>query len=434
MKHSTVEQRSLHRRAVLNYRIRTAAFAWCFVVLGIHAWEADAGPGYFGVLALIFLVYPHLAYLRARYSINSKRAEELNLYVDAALLGAWIAMLHFPTWIFYAAVFSTTLNATVVSGLRGTMRSLFCFALAVGIVCLVLGVDIQPNTSALVSALCFAGSLAYSTAVGWVVFKQGNRLVATRDELRGSEERYRLIAENAADLVAMVDRDGKWLYTSPSYERILDKPDLGIGVDAFRRVHPDDAERARLAMARVAAMSKPREVAMRLVDRDGRVRQYRTHIQAIGPDKPAKRLLFASVDVTDLRESEERLLVAAHAFEGMTDAILISGADGNVVTVNRAFCEITGWSREEVVGQPETRVRNAVQPPEFYDEVYSTVERNGYWSGNTWAKRKGGSLYKEWRSVRAVKDPSGIVSHYVQVFYDADAPKPGADTDPGRAN
>jgi PAS domain S-box-containing protein len=255
------------------------------------------------------------------------------------------------------------------------------------------------------------------------VYVQGNRLVAARDELRGSEERYRLIAENAADLVAMVDRDGQWVYTSPSYERILDQADVALGTDAFRRVHPDDAERARVAMGRVAAMGKPREVAMRLVDRDGRIRQYRTHIQVLGPEKPARRLLLASVDVTDLRESEERLLVAAHALEGMTDAILINAADGNVVTVNRAFCDITGWAREEVVGQPESLVRNAVQPPEFYDHVYSTVERTGYWSGSTWAKKKGGGMYREWRSVRAVRDPGGTVTHYVQVFYDAGAPK-----------
>jgi len=145
---SSVEQRRLHRRAVLNYRIRTGAFAWCFVVLAIHAWERDAGPGYFGVLALLFLLYPHLAYLRARYSRNSKRAEELNLYVDAALLGSWVAMLHFPTWILYAALFSTTLNATVVSGLRGTFRSLLSFAIGVGIVFVVLGVDIQDKDEA----------------------------------------------------------------------------------------------------------------------------------------------------------------------------------------------------------------------------------------------------------------------------------------------
>lgn len=314
MTNFSAEPGGLHRRVTVNYRVRAGAFAYCFGVLALHAWENGFGPGYWGALALLFLVYPHVAYLRARYSQDSKRAEELNLYVDAVLLGAWIASLHFPAWLFYAALFSTTLNAMVLGGCRGALRSVFCFSLGVGAVGLVaLGFTVSPQTSDLVSALCFAGSLAYSSAVGYVVYVQGNRLAATRDALRGSEERYRLIAENAADLVAMVDRDGRWLYTSPSYGRVLDPADLEAGVDAFRRVHPDDAGRAHLALARAAAMGKPREVTLRLVDRGGRIRHYKTSIQAVGPEKPSTRLLLASQDVTDLRESEERLLAATQA-------------------------------------------------------------------------------------------------------------------------
>jgi diguanylate cyclase len=312
---SPAEPGGPHRRVIVNHRIRTGAFAYCFAVLGVHAWENDFGPGYWGALALLFLVYPHVAYLRARYSQDPKRAEEKNLYVDAALLGAWLASLYFPMWLLYAALFASTLNATVLSGLRGALRSMFSFSLGVGAVGLILGFTVLPETSALVSALCFVGSLAYSCAVGYVVHVQGIRLAATRDALRASQERYRLIAENAADLVALVDRDGRWLYTSPSYERVLDKADLEAGVDAFRRVHPDDAERAHLALARAAAMGKPREIALRLVDRGGRIRQYKTTVQAVGPEKPSSRLLLASRDVTDLRESEERVLLAAHAIE-----------------------------------------------------------------------------------------------------------------------
>jgi PAS domain S-box-containing protein len=316
---SAVEPGASHRRAIVNYRIRTGAFAYCFGVLGVHAWENDFGPGYWGALALLFLVYPHVAYLRARYSTDSKLAEEKNLYVDSVMLGAWLTSMQFPMWPLYAALFATTLNATVLSGFRGTLRSLFAFSLGVGVTGLILGFTVVPETSELVSALCFAGSLAYTCAVGYVVYAQGKRLAATRDALRGSEERYRLIAENAADLIALVDRDGHWIYTSPSYHRVLDKPDLEPGIDAFRRVHPDDAERAHLALARTAAMGKPREVALRLVDRSGRIRQYRMVVQAVGSARPASRLLLSSLDVTDLRESEERLLLATNAIEGMTE-------------------------------------------------------------------------------------------------------------------
>jgi len=219
----------------------------------------------------------------------------------------------------------------------------------------------------------------------------------------------------------MVDREGRWLYTSPSYVRILDSPDLAPGVDAFKRVHPDDAERARVSVLRAAATGKPRELALRLVDRAGRIRQYKTRVQTIGVGSganPSERLLLVSHDVTDLRESEERLLLAAHAIEGMTEAIMISAADGTVLTVNRAFVDVTGYSRDDVLGQSERMVRSALQPPEFYDEIYDVVRREGYWSGTTWSRRKNGSVYREWRSVRPVRDATGAVTHFVVVFYE----------------
>jgi PAS domain S-box-containing protein len=129
-------------------------------------------------------------------------------------------------------------------------------------------------------------------------------------------------------------------------------------------------------------------------------------------------LVLVSQDVTDVLESEERLLLAAHALEGMTEAILITAADGTVVTVNKAFCDITGHSREDALGNSETALRNALQPAEFYDELSAIVQRDGYWSGTTWARRKSGSVYREWRSIRAVRDAAGKITHYVVVFYE----------------
>jgi PAS domain S-box-containing protein len=109
------------------------------------------------------------------------------------------------------------------------------------------------------------------------------------------------------------------------------------------------------------------------------------------------------------------VLLAAHAFEGMTEAIVITAADGTVVTVNRAFCELTGFKRDDILGQSEKMIRNALQPPEYYDEVYAIVLREGYWSGTTWARRKNGSVYREWRLIRAVRDAKGALTHFVTV-------------------
>ena len=100
----------------------------------------------------------------------------------------------------------------------------------------------------------------------------------------------------------------------------------------------------------------------------------------------------------------------------MLQAGEITFADGTVLTVNRAFTDITGYMREDVLGLPEKAIRNALQPPEFYDEAYAAVQREGYWSGSTWARRKNGAVYREWRSVRPVRNAGGEVTHYVVVF------------------
>jgi PAS domain S-box-containing protein len=197
---------------------------------------------------------------------------------------------------------------------------------------------------------------------------------------------------------------------------VFDGAELAVGADGFAHVHPDDAESLRGALA----AGKPRELSLRLVDREGRVRQYRSNLQPVKGS-----FVLVSHDVTDLKESEERMLLAAHALEGMTEAIMITSADGTIVTVNRAFSAITGHEREDVLGRPAKEVRSSLNPSDFYDDALSTALRQGYWSGTTWSRRKNGSVYREWRSVRAVRDASGRTTHFVHVFYEVGAGRNG---------
>jgi PAS domain S-box-containing protein len=266
--------------------------------------------------------------------------------------------------------------------------------------------------------MCFGGTIIYGCAIGYVMYEQNRRLLRARNAMHVSEERYRLIAENAADLIALVDHEGRWIYNSPSYRHVLNEADLAPGADAWRKAHPDDAERARAAVRQASTTGKAKNLSLRIVDRAGRIRQLRTRVHAVAGEPAPARVMIVSQDVTDLRESEERLLLAAHALEGMTEAIMITAADGTILTVNRAFCELTGHTRDDVLGQSEKTVRNALQPPEYYDESFAIVQAEGYWSGTTWSRRKNGSVYREWRSVRAVREPDGRLTHYVMLFYE----------------
>ena len=201
--------RKLPRVVPLNYAIRTAAFAYCFLVMGLLFWERQMSLTAWGLLALQFLAYPHLVWLRARLARDPRRAELQNLTFDSVLIGAWVAMAGFPTWITYGGLFSVALNSGVMRGWPGAARAVVGFCAGALLWIIPMGFMHYPQTSDLVSLLCVLGSLGYSCGVGVVVFGQNERLRAAREKLRSSEHDYRLITEHAADLVAMVDRDAR---------------------------------------------------------------------------------------------------------------------------------------------------------------------------------------------------------------------------------
>jgi PAS domain S-box-containing protein len=410
------------RRVRTIYAVRVLSFAWCFLVVGLHAWPLDFGAMLWVFAALHFIVYPHVVYQRAARARKQWETEVQHIYADAFLLGIWLAVLGFPTWIAYPMIFAPALNAIINRGMPGLGMSLTLasFGLLTGV--LLSGFRIQPMTSTLVTTLCFFGALAYTAGVGYIVFRQTHRMAENRAVVRESEQRYRLITEHAGDLVAMLDRDGRWLYASPSYARIFRPEDLVVGADALRNLHEEDQFRVRGALQVVVRSGESTRLRLRLHTFSGDVRRIEATVQPVKDDAGnITGTVMSSRDVTELRDREEQLEVAAHAFERMAEGMVISNAAGRILTVNQSYSRITGYAPEEVLGRQESEFRSAMQPQSFYDDLYAEVLRTGHWDGTTWCRRRDGTVYREWRSVSAVRDAEERITHYVALFREMDS-------------
>jgi diguanylate cyclase (GGDEF)-like protein/PAS domain S-box-containing protein len=129
-------------------------------------------------------------------------------------------------------------------------------------------------------------------------------------------------------------------------------------------------------------------------------------------------LIVNSRDITDEAKAETDRRLATKVFDHAGDAILITDDDAVIVDVNPAFCRITGYAREEVIGANAGIAKSGYHGADFYQDMWSSLREGGYWEGEVWDRRKGGEVYPKWLTVNAVTDSAGQTTHYVGIFSD----------------
>ncbi len=114
---------------------------------------------------------------------------------------------------------------------------------------------------------------------------------------------------------------------------------------------------------------------------------------------------------------QDDLRVAATAFN-VQEAMMITDENRKILRVNKAFSDITGYSKEDVVGQDPKILSSGRQSREFYMDMWAELNEKGVWLGDVWNRRKSGQEYYERLSILAVKNRQGVVTHYVGAFFD----------------
>ncbi|WP_157819223.1 diguanylate cyclase domain-containing protein [Mariprofundus aestuarium] len=135
-------------------------------------------------------------------------------------------------------------------------------------------------------------------------------------------------------------------------------------------------------------------------------------------ENAACQIVHAGRDITRQKRTERDLRLAAKVMESDSNAILVCDDKANIVLVNPAFCDITGYSREEVIGNNPRILSSGRQTVDFYRKMWSTLHSEGMWAGEIWNKRKNGEVYPEWLSITAVRNDAGEISNFVSIFYD----------------
>ncbi len=115
--------------------------------------------------------------------------------------------------------------------------------------------------------------------------------------------------------------------------------------------------------------------------------------------------------------TKEDLRIASYAFDAQ-EAMTITDIHANIVKVNQAFTDITGYSAQEVIGKNPRVLQSSQHDKLFYQEMWEDLNKNGKWKGEIYNQRKNGEVYPEILSITAIKDESDTVTHYIAQFLD----------------
>ena len=122
--------------------------------------------------------------------------------------------------------------------------------------------------------------------------------------------------------------------------------------------------------------------------------------------------------VENLERATKDLVLFAEVIKNTEEAIIISDANNVIVSVNRAFVRITGYSEAEVIGKNPRILNSGRQGKEFYQAMWQSIKEIGYWQGEIWNRRKSGEIYPEWLSISTVKNSRNEIMRHVAIFMD----------------
>ncbi|AGA33668.1 diguanylate cyclase/phosphodiesterase (GGDEF & EAL domains) with PAS/PAC sensor(s) [Thioalkalivibrio nitratireducens DSM 14787] len=247
-------------------------------------------------------------------------------------------------------------------------------------------------------------------------------------ERRGTEQRLRA-SESLVQMAANLARIGGWevdlederAWWSDEVCRIHEMPPgTSIRVDEGIAFYaPEWRERIREVFTRAARDGIPYDEEMQIITASGKRRWVRAIGQPVhNPEGTIVRVQGAFQDITDRRKIEEALRRAAMVFEHTRDGVVVTDADVRILSVNRAFTEITGYTEDEVRGRNPSVLASGHHDSAFYRKLWEQLRELGHWQGEIRDRRKNGETYAEWLTIDSVRDDAGNVTHYVGVFTD----------------
>ncbi|WP_345779539.1 putative bifunctional diguanylate cyclase/phosphodiesterase [Dyella sedimenti] len=222
--------------------------------------------------------------------------------------------------------------------------------------------------------------------------------------IRGTEERYSLLYDSAADAIVMVDdATGRILGANRTALQWT-----GRSVDALV-----GAELSELFVPLQHRADGAVTGELRGPGGQRRPVEMRSSLAYWGAQSVRQSILR---DITERVNLEQQRRIAAEALASIAEGVIIADAERRVTRVNAAHIRMTGYTAPSLQGVRFDDLRCLPDGDPLPDAIWDTIEREGNWVGEVRSRRLDGTAFPEWLSVSAIRDQNGRIQHYVAVI------------------
>lgn len=216
------------------------------------------------------------------------------------------------------------------------------------------------------------------------------------------------------------DRLGRYIGCNRAFEEFLGNSKKNIFGMTISDLNPKEFAAEHERMVRECIQSGKQQTYESSLQRaDGAVREI---IVTKAPfyDKKGKPagLVGTFIDISERRAMEEQLRNLSRAVDQSPVSIVITDTTGAIEYVNPRFCQITGYSPEEAIGQNPRILKSGEHTPEFYADLWRNVASGKEWQGEFLNRKKNGELYWELATISPLTDKNGLITHYLAVKED----------------
>jgi PAS domain S-box-containing protein len=133
---------------------------------------------------------------------------------------------------------------------------------------------------------------------------------------------------------------------------------------------------------------------------------------------PAPRADAAARGVSEIRHLEEQLALGTQIFQCSSEAMVVVDESNNILSVNPAFTQITGFCAGEAVGSSINMLRSELEGQAFYRSMWREINASGQWQGEVRQLRKNGQTHTDWLTVNTLPGGPGRALRRVILFSD----------------